>query len=246
MADLFCPPFMPMAEFLRDGEIGRYRLERFTITEEEATNHRARASAGFSYNPSYLQAGTYARLLRRDEKGSWQTVLVDTPDTRQSYMRCLQMAHGSVLLGGLKMGMLLLPLALSQDITSITVTEKDRDLIELICGQLTVLSDKPHVTVLNVDIHDWFPPGLYFDTIFFDLWDTVATSNGTEMARLHRRWCKRKKPDGWMSSWGKEEVQALKYGKDSARFRRRQWAIKARGVYRFPKTRQELSGKVNY
>ncbi len=68
-----------------------------------------------------------ARLIVYDE-----VVMTDSADERYSNLEVVRNAHGRVLLGGLGLGMILHPIAAKPQVTSVTVLEVNRDVIELV------------------------------------------------------------------------------------------------------------------
>lgn len=110
--------------------------------------------------------------------------------------------RGRVLIAGLGLGMVLHPLAAKKEVYSIVVVEKSLDVIKLIGP---TVPDK--VRVVHGDIFEISPTFLVvkaggrFDTIFFDIWPEIVTSNLPDMARLHRRFAGVRREGAWMSSW---------------------------------------------
>lgn len=68
-----------------------------------------------------------AKLIVYDE-----LVMTDSADERYSNQEVVRNAHGRVLIGGLGLGMILHPIAAKPQVTSVTVLEASRDVIELV------------------------------------------------------------------------------------------------------------------
>ena len=192
--------FVPMAPILPQGESGNVKLDHFTVSKADADRHQL--SCMFN-GELPVKPGTYARL--------WvdgQVMMSDTPMEQRDNSYVVYKAKGDVFIAGLGLGMIVAAMAEKPEVTSITVVEKSDDVIKLVAPALTKqVGDK--LTIIEDDIFDYKPErNRKWDTIYFDIWPTICSSNLDEMSTLHRRFGRRKPTDGYMSSWNHDWVKA--------------------------------------
>ena len=102
--------------------------------------------------------------------------------------------------------MIVHPIAKKPEVKSITIIEKNPDVIKLVAPTLP----KRKVTVIEGDIFEWRPAkGERFNTIYFDIWGNVSTDALEEMAKLHKSFAHHlarpaEDPQRWMCSWKKD------------------------------------------
>jgi predicted membrane-bound spermidine synthase len=199
--DTHVRPFVPMVELLPEAEIRSATLQHIEITQEQSDFSRIRAAAG--NRSEYVPAGQYVRLLI---DGS--LVMSDTLMEQSSHLSFVYSARGDVLIAGLGIGMCVLAILDKENVDSVTVVEKNEDVIELI-GQY-IQHEK--LTIIHGDIFEWKPDkGVKYDTIWFDIWSDACTDNLTEIARLHQRgkfW--KRSTRSFMGSWKQEELRYMK------------------------------------
>lgn len=185
--------FVPMHKILRAGERGNAKLEKYTVSKSKARLETV-------LNPRQgVDAGKYVRLCVDGE-----LMMSDTPWEQRTNYEVVREARGDVLIAGLGLGMIVLPILKKPEVTSVTVVEKHADVIALVRPQLP----KRRLTIVNADILTWAPPiGTTWDTIYFDIWRGLCTDQLEEIATLHRRFARRKRPGGWMGSWCAEELR---------------------------------------
>lgn len=188
--------FTPMHKILKPGARGDARLETFTISESEARLQAVLNPRG------RISAGRYVRLFIGDTV--WMS---DTYHEQFTNYDVVLEARGDVLIAGLGIGMVLLPILKKPEVRSVTVVEKSKDVIALVQPQLP----KRKLDVVHADIHTWSPPiNKKWDVIYFDIWKGLCTDYLAEMATLHRRFARRKRPGGWMNSWGAEILRDMR------------------------------------
>ncbi len=198
--NLFCPPFTPMKDILQERTTGTCSLYAINIGEHES----AMATLG---GERLMYPGDYMCL-----KVNKRFVMSDTPYERLTNKDLVTRAFGDVLIGGLGIGMILIPMISNPAVTSITVVECSQDVIDLVAPQLS-LTDK--VGIVCADINTWEPPqGKKYTIIYFDIWPAICSDNYEEMKALHRRYKKyvNYKAGGFMDSWCKDDVKRLYSG----------------------------------
>jgi len=182
--------------FIPEGQNGDWKVEKFTITEEEAKFHNIRATFSFSERGRYIKAGEYTRLKR---KGT--IVMSDTPAELSDFSWFVYKAKGKILLNGLGLGCVLQSLLNKKEITQIVVNEISKEVIELVGNHF---SDK-RLTINHANAFEYKPPKeLHFDYVYHDIWDDLCGDNLEGMKKLHRRYGKW--TDNQMS-WGREYIE---------------------------------------
>ena len=185
-----------MVDVLTPGTMGDAAIEHFTVSESESRFSALRPG-------EYVREGRYARL--RVGRGLMMT---DTHMERITNYEFLRRAQGDVLVGGLGLGMIVVPACAKKEVRSVTVLELSADVIGLVEPQIR----HEKLTVVRADVRTWRPPQKY-QTIYFDIWPTICVDNLREIATLHRRYAKAlDRSDGaaWMSSWQVKHLRALR------------------------------------
>ena len=182
-----------MAPILPPGKAGDIEIDHFTFDKKMADTHRV--TSMFS-REAPIPEGTYARL-----KIGGTTMMSDTPMEQRSNRYVVRKAKGDVLIAGLGIGMIVVAMAQDPEVKTITVIEKSADVIKLVEPHLHKVT-KGKLTVIEADIFEFKPEkNQKWDTIYFDIWFHICTSNLDDMARLHRKYGRRKPEDGYMASW---------------------------------------------
>lgn len=191
-------PFVDLPE----GQIENWRVERFTITEEEARFDRMRASFQAGMGGRGVRAGTYTRLMR-----GRTVVMSDTPAEKSDHFAPVRMAKGRILINGLGLGMVLNACLLLPDVTHATVVEKSAEVIELVGPHYTALFGE-RLTLVNADaLHHLPAKGERFGMVWHDIWDHICVDNLKQMHALHRKYGRRA---DWQGSWCRELCEFYK------------------------------------
>ena len=146
-----------------------------------------------------LEPGTYCVL----KEGRGTTWMSDTWMERYTNAEALKAARGDVLVAGLGIGMVALAVANKPDVTSVTVLERDRQIVDLILPNLR--SGKLHVVVCDAKR----PPlrGRQFDAIWLDIWPAICADNWTTMKPMLAKYRRMLRRGGWIGAWLKDYVQ---------------------------------------
>jgi hypothetical protein len=84
-------------------------------------------------------------------------------------------ASGDVLIGGLGIGMVNEALILKDEVTSVTILEKEQDVIDLVWEHC---AKDDRFTLIHTDAETWeIPEGSNWDTIFLDCWTFDNTTH---------------------------------------------------------------------
>lgn len=134
---------------------------------------------GFMESISGIKKEKYARL-----KINGSCMMSETPMEHRTNYKFILNAYGDILIGGLGIGMIILPIQDSPNVKSITVIEKNLDVIKCIQHQLP-FNDK--VKIINEDVFDYKPERKY-DCIYMDIWAYVNKDIYEEMKKLKRKY----------------------------------------------------------
>ena len=141
-----------MTKILSDKKKGSAEIKHFTI---EKYNYRLK-----------LPVGEYVRLLING-----QCAMSNTPMEKFTNQSILRNAHGKVLIGGLGIGLTLLPIADKTNVSDILVVEQNQDVIDIVYPQIEpYLHNK--VEVVRDSVFEYVPTEK-FNTIYLDIWDFV-------------------------------------------------------------------------
>jgi len=198
-----------LTEILPEGQKGEARLEHFKVGEP---------SARMMFRPSeYVPKGKYIRLYVNGHM-----VMSNTSMEKRTNYDAVSNAHGHVLIGGLGVGLIIIPMLNKPEVESITVIERSQDVIDLILPHIK----HPKLKVICADMMEWKPTnGARYNTIYFDIWTDICTDNLDDIAKLHQRFKNRKDkddPNAWMSSWQVENLRSQRRS-EQARERNYGW-----------------------
>ncbi len=175
-------------------ERGDWKIERFTVTDEDEKWEVIRAIASFSGR--YTPAGTYTRLKRNGA-----TIMSDTPDEISDHNALVYHATGKVLINGLGLGIAAQMVLEKEEVEHVTIVEIDADVIAMVEPYLEELYGD-RVEIIQADALTWTPPkGVRYNAVWHDIWDTICSDNLPEMHTLHRKYGRR---TDWQASWCRE------------------------------------------
>ena len=178
-----------------DGIRGRWRVETFTVSEEESRSTSIRAA--FKGDDYFIPPGVYKRLMRGDV-----VVMSNTPMEVRTNREFIKRAHGNVLNNGLGIGMVLAEILKKSTVLSVTVIEASAEVIELVSPSF---QSDPRVRIIHANAFDWQPEAdAWFDIVWHDIWDFICAQNIPEMQKLQRKYICRA---GWQSSWCRTECE---------------------------------------
>lgn len=177
-------------------ESGRYRVEEFTVTQQQADIENLRASIGaFSARP--IDPGTYKRLMRDDV-----VLMSNTPAEIEDHWEMIHKSTGSVLINGLGLGVCLTAILEKDDVEDVTIIELSQDVIDLVGP---IFADDSRVKIICIDAFEWKPPkGKKYDVVWHDIWDYITEDNLEDMHKLHRKYGKRAV---WQGSWARYQCE---------------------------------------
>lgn len=168
--------FEKMAEILKPGKVGNAEIRIIDYTNKEL---------GFYECLSGIQHEKYAALYC-----SGKIMMSETPMEHRTNREFIDKAHGDILIGGLGIGMIVMPIQNYAHVNSITILEINENVIDLVKPMLP-LNDK--VRVLCMDAFTW-KPDRKFDCIYMDIWPFINTDIYKEMVKLKRKYAHYLKP----------------------------------------------------
>ena len=162
-------------EYLKDAKIGDWRIETVEIPEDYARMRNV-----FIKNPLMkLEGGIYKKLINRIDG----VVMSNTPMERKTHIEAINKAKGNVLVAGLGLGMYLQNIKDKEEVTSITVIEKSKEVIELIAKYF---KDCQKIKIINEDIFN-YTPDIKFEFAFLDIWSDISEDNLVEFDILREK-----------------------------------------------------------
>lgn len=162
-------------EYLKDEKIGDWRIETFEIPEDYARMRNV-----FIKNPLMkLEGGIYKKLINRIDG----VVMSNTPMERKTHIEAINKAKRNVLVSGLGLGMYLQNIKDKEEVTSITVIEKSKEVIELIAKYF---KDCQKIKIINEDIFN-YTPDIKFEFAFLDIWSDISEDNLVEFDILRKK-----------------------------------------------------------
>jgi len=177
------------------GERPTARIAHRTVGEDEAMFENLRmVTEGMSHRA--VAPGTYTVLIADD-----QFQMSDTPAEKRDHEAVVRAATGDCLVMGLGLGMVAQAMAFKPEVRSITVIERNRDVIDLVAPHL---SEK--VTVLHDDALEWTPPrGQKWDVIWHDIWPSISLDDRPTRTRLLQRYARKWRV--FHGAWAQDEIR---------------------------------------
>lgn len=145
--------YLNMSEILKDGKVGDFELSHYEIGKND-----------FYAMLHGIPSGKFVRLMHRGE-----VVMSNTDMEKRANSSFVINAHGNVLIGGLGIGLTLLAIQDKGEVKQITVVEKNKEVIELVGGQLP-LNSKVHI--VHDDVFE-YKPLFKYNTIYMDIWNYI-------------------------------------------------------------------------
>jgi hypothetical protein len=191
---------MSIAVDVPEGVSGDWRVERFTVPQENANFFNIQQY--FEGNPDrYIEAGTYTRLMYTDI-----IVMSDTSAEKRDHLEFLIRAKGNILINGLGLGYAIEACCRKTSVKTITVIEKSSDVIWL-CKQHYLNKYPCKLEIIHADAFTWEPPtGTKYDAAWHDIWNHISSGNIPEMNQLHQKY---KGIADWQGSWCRKDCERM-------------------------------------
>ncbi len=126
---------------------------------------------GYKYFDVTKQIPVTSLELKNEKSKIWETWMVDDPPHFWSMQDYARNSIGRVLVAGLGLGLVAHELLNNIDVDSITIIEKNKDVIDLIYPLLPKAEDVKF-QIINKDFYDFIHESEeeYFDRIIVDIW----------------------------------------------------------------------------
>jgi len=187
------------------GKSGSWEVEKFTISEAEASMERMRHTVQALQGRGFRapDPGNYTKLTRNGD-----VIMSDTTAEMEDMRSLVYRAEGNILIHGLGLGLATEICLQHPAVKSVTVIERSEDVLNLVQYYLTEKYAKTPLTIVQADAFVWRPPkGVVYETIWSDIWDNLCTDNIAEFTKLRRIYCRKKK---WHGFWCETDVQRLR------------------------------------
>lgn len=174
-----------------------FEISMFEVDEKKAKFFNLQMM--MSRQNRFIRPGTYTQIVGKGHG----IMMSNTPAEIGGHMEFYYAATGRVMIGGLGIGMILEAVLKKPEVTSITVIEKEQEIIDLVSP---FYANEEKVKIICGDVFnpkDYLAPGTKFDRLYFDIWDTICADNYPEMKDLNVKWRKYKAPGGKAYFWEK-------------------------------------------
>jgi len=173
-----------------DGERGNWKVSTIEVTEVQAQLHNCNCHG----RP--VDAGTYKSLSRNG-----YVIMSNTPMEIYDHLEFIYQAKGDVLINGLGLAMCIFGILEKPEVQSITVIEKEQDVIDLVAPHIK----SKKVKVIHCDAFDYqIPKGKKYNAVWHDIWDDLNPDNLTEMTKLKRKYGRHTE---WQGCWGEYQCR---------------------------------------
>jgi Tfp pilus assembly protein PilF len=178
--------FPRIAELIKPTKVGCIEIEHYTITRSDVLCELVRGGP--------CEEETMA-VLRVNGKA----MMCDNLHERLSNQDIVEQARGRVLIAGLGLGMILHPIIKNDAVSSVTIVEKEKDVITAITP---ILPKSSKLQVVCGDIFTWKPEdSARYDCIYFDIWTNGEYDGDLERQQLLSKFEKYRAKGGWISAW---------------------------------------------
>ena len=187
-----------------EGERGNWRISRFTITEEEYTRQLMDQINGLGFRAPPPGEYTALRFRVDDPNKQWAVMMSDTPAEMADHIAAIRFCKGHVLITGLGLAMVAEGLCRRPAVKSVTVVEKEADVITLMEEYLREEWDEDRLRIVHADAFTW-EADRKFDTAWHDIWPTISDENLPQMEALRKRY-----PTKWAGCWAEKQCLSMK------------------------------------
>ena len=179
-------------------ESDNYMIFKRILTKEDIESWKG--NIGEIYKDEVHLGKEYLFL---SHKGLQKTMMSNHESEIITNKKFIDSAKGDVLIFGLGLGLIIFPLLKEIGINKITIIELDKGLIDMVSPIIRFQDPLRKVKIINADSFSWETQEK-FDTIYFDIWETIDEKAYIEMEILEKRYQKNLKEEGWIDSWCSE------------------------------------------
>jgi hypothetical protein len=173
-----------------------FRIEYREATEADCRYEKDRVLIGFNFRTYFnLKPGKYTYLMQADD-----AIMSDTPTEIFTNVEFVSRVHGDILIAGLGLGIMLKMLQEMPEVKTVTVIEKNREVIDLVADQLQL---PDNFKIVEADIFHYVPEQK-FDVIYFDIYSDLSPIELAFLDSLENQFKPYLKESGWIGSWRQE------------------------------------------
>lgn len=197
-------------------ETTNYYITRGIITQEFIDKIKEGSSYMKEFADAYEPGKEHLFLISKTEG----TMMSDYPDEKITNQKFIDNAYGDVLIFGLGIGLIVFPLLDEENISSITIIEKDPELPQLVGSIIKNFDTFSKVKIETGDAFDYVNNiNQKYDTIYFDIWSRITDESYEEMERLHQMYRPfLKSEDSYINSWRYDSKDNYKSKLDKKKF----------------------------
>lgn len=194
--------FISPLGFLKKKKVGKFSLEidiKGRGEELVVVSHRNWIMMG--YKPCHIVLPFNRAVHKLKEKG--RLLMSDTPQEMFLQYDAYKNAKGNVLVGGLGLGMYVSMIAKKKEVTSITVIEKEKDIIKLMNFK------HPKVKIVNADIWKYLKKTKEkFDYAYVDIHYSTGAMEYRDTVLPMRKIFEKRFKGMPVDFWGEEEMKS--------------------------------------
>jgi spermidine synthase len=202
--------FKEMSKLIPEQESENFKIVHSVPTAQDIRFLKLRDAVQGKREYEGFEEGTYLELKTKSGMFS-NVVMSDTPMELRTNLDAIYNSNGDILIGGLGIGAILLLIQEKPEVKSIIVIEKYKEIIDMVKPFLP-LNEK--VKIIEADIFEWLPEKDHkFDTIYFDIWNSICSDNLEDMKILKKRFRKflnKENPKNWVGCWREYDCRRLR------------------------------------
>jgi hypothetical protein len=185
-----------------EGKSGNWEVKKYSVTEEEEKFARLRCAFNPQRECRYVPAGNYTMIVR-----DGHVIMSDTPDEIRDIIRIIRMAKGNCLIVGLGLGVVARAFLNKPEVSKVTIAELSEDVI-ILTGNDLKKEYGDRVEIIQADIMKWrAPKNVFYDVVWFDIWDNISCDNIEQMNKLKNRFHSR---SGQIGCWQEDGCKTQK------------------------------------
>lgn len=182
-----------------EGTDGDWSVERFTVSEQEASFHNLREAINFRRRT--VSPGTYTRLTHKGAVVMSDTSMeiCDHWEPVRKAMRYASRSKIDVLVNGLGLGVVIQAVLDLPKVRQVTVVEKSPAVLRLVKPHYMDRYGEKRLSVVCADALTWKPlVNQRYAVVWHDIWTNICGENLPDMHKLHRKYGRR---CDWQGSW---------------------------------------------
>ncbi|MCK9544357.1 MAG: hypothetical protein M0R03_20245 [Novosphingobium sp.] len=182
-----------MHTYLKENSVGDWSIIYREATEHDCILEKERIKLNFNFRDYLeLRPNKYTYLCNKDIY-----MMSDTNTEIFSNLEFLWKAKGDILIGGLGLGIMPLILSKMEGVKSVTIIEKEQDVIDLVWKQLRC---SRHIDLVRGDVFT-YDTDRKFDVVYMDIWADLNQDTDSEAIVLEEKYKNYLSQNGFILSW---------------------------------------------